>query len=818
MPPSFWGVFWIDASTPERATQTLSAIAEVAGLDKNAKAALHWLSNLEHRWLLMIDNADDDDIQLEDFFPKGDRGNILVTTRNPAHKVHGNVGPRYYDFRGLELDAATRLLLKASDEPVPWTTDCEALALTITKALGFLALAIVHAGAAIRDRLCSLRDYLDYYSRSWRRIRSTSTASKSLKEEEVVYATWEICYRQLEQRGTQASIDALELLKVLAFLHWETISSDIFIRALRNPKLELAQSEIDAVNQASNDNSGHDSWIDRLQKTSTALFTLLLKARSRPILPDIFRGAGLLDDTEEAEDRIRFALKELARMSLIIRNDHNNTYSIHPLVHTWARERRRMGLAKQALWADIAGRVLAASILLPPLGTSSDDEKYHISILPHVEHVRMNQMHTEHKIADARHLSRNTSRRIVYDWVTSRVPTLAPDAEKMRMYAKFGVIYAKCGHWESAEKLLKEVVQVLRQYPTAQRSRPARGAMLFLAKIYWNMSNPEAASELQLSVLKTCQTHLAMSHPDTIGAMSELGQTRWQQGQYTEARKLQEHVLRERTRLYHPEKEHPDILDAMDHLGRTVHKFWETRDFEEAFRLLSDAVAGMFRVHGRDHERTLEAIENLCRVSVLLGGDQRVQTARKLMAEVLETRRARLGREHPYTLLAMVNMAIVLGAAGSFAEAEALIHQGLPVADRNLGPNHIGTLFGRHTLASLVAQQGRHAEAEKLLMHVADGQRLIGGRGDHHPDRLGALVELTSCCFRQGKVERAIVICDEAIAGFEAISVAPHPLNIALRTAREKMRQLLDSGAAHDGPEGKDITFPFIIFRMSHDG
>jgi hypothetical protein len=93
-----------------------------------------------------------------------------VTTRNPAYKVHRNVGPQFYDFQGLDLGEATQLLLKSSDKPAPWDNGCEERALTITKALGFLALAIVHAGAAIRDKLRSLHNYLDYYRQvGWNR-------------------------------------------------------------------------------------------------------------------------------------------------------------------------------------------------------------------------------------------------------------------------------------------------------------------------------------------------------------------------------------------------------------------------------------------------------------------------------------------------------------------------------------------------------------------------------------------------------------------------------------------------------------------------
>ena len=92
MSRSFWGVFWIDGRSRQLLKQTLlQNVARVRGVDANEKAALHWLSNLEERWLLIIDNADDPGIGLDDYLPKGNRGHVLITTRNPTNQSYGNV-------------------------------------------------------------------------------------------------------------------------------------------------------------------------------------------------------------------------------------------------------------------------------------------------------------------------------------------------------------------------------------------------------------------------------------------------------------------------------------------------------------------------------------------------------------------------------------------------------------------------------------------------------------------------------------------------------------------------------------------------------
>jgi hypothetical protein len=242
---SFWGVFWVDASTEERVKQTYSQISKLADLEPNENAVMHWLSNLEEHWLLIIDNADDPGLRIEKYFPRGNRGHILITTRNPAVKVHGNVGPGFFEFHGLDFKEANDLLLKAAKIPAPWDHTSQQSASVITKSLGFLVLAIVHAGAVIRDGLCTLKDYLGFFERSWDRLRRAKQyAGEELEDSNhhmYVYTTWEVCFGRIEEKakkGHEAAQDAIQLLMTFSFMHWENIPHEIFRRAFENARIE----------------------------------------------------------------------------------------------------------------------------------------------------------------------------------------------------------------------------------------------------------------------------------------------------------------------------------------------------------------------------------------------------------------------------------------------------------------------------------------------------------------------------------------------------------------------------------------------------
>ena len=76
------------------------------------------------------------------------------------------------------------------------------------------------------------------------------------------------------------------------------------------------------------------------------------------------------------ELRLREALKELFQMSLIFANPDpkDDSYSVHPAVHLWVRERPEMTFADQAVWCQATATILTQTILLPHLGDREKDE------------------------------------------------------------------------------------------------------------------------------------------------------------------------------------------------------------------------------------------------------------------------------------------------------------------------------------------------------------------------------------------------------------------------------------------------------------
>ena len=375
----------------------------MGGVDKNVRGAKYWLSNLRTQWLLIIDNADDPEIRLDDYIPEGERGHVLVTTRIPSNKVYGTVGPQSLHFGGLEDEDANILLLKAASKPVPGDLRSQGLATSITKSLGALPLALLHAGKAIMKRLCTLENYLQYHQIEKQRVRKARDLRGFQKGDNIymnIYSSFEISFRGLQSKGTTEAQDAIELLQMFSFFHRENISLEFLTRIATNPTIELEEQKKEQAGQKATTatrriKTSKDTW----NTVMLVLADLIYKERTPPILPRLFRDGS--ESERFGEFRLLAALNELTQLSLITFNEINDSYCMHPVVHTWARERPEFSATEQAVWCWAATTALAQCILLPPLGNGEADEILRSQLFPHVDHVRDRQREIDERITQA---------------------------------------------------------------------------------------------------------------------------------------------------------------------------------------------------------------------------------------------------------------------------------------------------------------------------------------------------------------------------------------------------------------------------------
>ncbi|KAI1777835.1 hypothetical protein F4818DRAFT_326973 [Hypoxylon cercidicola] len=758
---NFWGVFLVDASTRKSASASYYDIAKIGGVEPNEKAAKNWLATRVPSWLLIIDNADGDEVLLDDVLPTGAKGCVLITSRNPMHKSYGTAGERYLELLPMETEEANDLILKAAEEPSPWTKTVKDSASIICQALGFLPLALVHAGKAILLKICTWDGYIAFFDRhtdrirrerSQQRDRSFSGNNRRVQEDDDsmnVFSSYEILYRSLQDKQ-QKFEDAIELLQLFSYFHHQNIRIDVLVYAATNPlKEEKAREEetkADEEIQRRIPQSINKTW-------STWLRELLVRLSRHldgpPPLPAALKNTDFLPLAkfeDEVNDRLHIALVELVKRSLIMSQDRaQGRYYMHPLVHKWVRERAEMATSQQALWCQVATTVLARSISFPPLGDTEYERDMRRELLPHIIHVRGCEGDIRKRLQENRARRRSL-------WPAIHVEFGRHQALES---ARFSRVYSECGLFHEALQLQSRVrdfaVQALGEaHPLAIR------ITLFQAGTLYELSRASEATKLQRRMYDVCLESLGQYQPLTLTVTDMLASSLCFMGQWSASLSLHQKAVEGMTTIYG--KRHVNTLKAIRNLARVHLRYLDIRKSSE-FCLV--AWEGMKEELGETHVETMISLEDLAMTRLRLGAEY-LPECHERMDFVLRQREKALGKEHPYTLLAICNLGRVKSAMGQPEEAAKMMKRAVDIAERNLGENHYGVLAGKTHYAQVLVNQGRYEEAEEMFYAITGKpqyRQSTDDEGGEHPDRLIALWYLTGCLEKQGKFQKALEIC-----------------------------------------------------------
>ena len=231
---SFSHVFWVDAFSYESIEISLKSIFSMSGVDGSVQSVLQWISSIQEEWLIVFDNADNLSPEtVAKFFPPGNGGNILITSRNQSMGRVVALLENSIEINEMEeLDAIT-LLLKASclnslDEHIE-------AARKIVIELGCIPLAVDHAGAYIAAGKCNINAYLRQFSLHCQTLLTDVTFKGASDYNQTVYGTWDLSFKQIQQRANgestgnaQAAQTAILILQICAFYHHSNISKEIF--------------------------------------------------------------------------------------------------------------------------------------------------------------------------------------------------------------------------------------------------------------------------------------------------------------------------------------------------------------------------------------------------------------------------------------------------------------------------------------------------------------------------------------------------------------------------------------------------------------
>ena len=611
--------------------------AQASGVDGSVESVLQWIACMQGKWLIVFDNADDllPEVVAK-FFPLGDSGNILITSRNRS------MG-RIISFENIieisemeESDAVTLLLRASYLEP---STEHVQAAKDIVTELGCIPLAVNHAGAYIEAGKCDINRYLKQFSKHCQTLMSDAAFTGASNYNQTVYGTWELSFKEIERRASkqpitvevQAAQAAILILQICAFYHHSSISKDIFQSAAEESRKKVIDDDV----------------AEKLPQIITLLDYTLLALDNDDQWDDLIFGQGL---------SVLFAF------SLIKREQSPKMLSIHPLVHSWSRE--RMEKSEQQRIYEIGSAILTYAI---SWGSTSQDYALRALIFPHI---KANGLY-------ARQLG------LIEKFFDDK-------------WANFSLVMDQNEDWDNVEQIELQAMNMRKRVLGAEHPHTL-AKIGNLAGAYAGQKRWNEAEQLQVQVMDTTKKVLGAEHPDTLTSMADLAATYFSQERWNEAEQLAVQVMDMRKKVLGAE--HPQTLIIM---GNLASAYYSQKRWNAAEQLQVQAMDMMKKVLGAEHPQTLTRMAHL---AATYYRQKRWNEAEQLQVQVMDMRKKVLGAEHSHTLTSMNDLASTYYSQGRWNEAEQLEVQVVDMRKKVLGAEHPHTLISIGNLANTRASQ-----------------------------------------------------------------------------------------------------------------
>ncbi|KAJ6459242.1 P-loop containing nucleoside triphosphate hydrolase protein [Mycena sanguinolenta] len=601
---------FLDASTTETIQNILKKIATAKNAGTTSQDALTWLPGKHENWLLFFDNADDPKINLNQFFPRCNHGNIIITSHNPSLRGYGGSS----QVSDMEESDAVALLLKSAQQDI--STPNQLLAQDIVKALWYFPLAIVQAGAFILEA-GTLETYLNLFLQNHTELLKKKSSQQHDDYAWAVYTTWKMSFSKL-------SPVAAMFLQLCSFIHWDDISEDIFSRAanrvMRLPERSQAKPK----------------RVERLKsKFRRLIFPSTQSHASNNEIPTSKEFLSHFVGATGKWDSLSFlkVTNEIKAYSLLNFNPERKMFSIHPLVHS----RTRTTLDEAESYHLCIDEILGNSIWEIPNHDRLLTRRYaEAKELQIIEVERQRKLYGEDGLGTLRAMNNlaNTydglgqfeeAEKLKVEVLEKRRRLLGEDdLSTVISMRNLAVTYHQLGRFEDGEKL--EVIVLEKRRKLLGNGHPdTLDAMYNLAVAYHKLDKFEQAAKLYIAVVEKWKQLAGDDHPSTLDAMQSLAATYDALG-LEEAEKLKVVVLEKRRKIFG--EDHWDTLKAMTSLGCTYHRMGRLVE-AEALEVIS--LQKRKELFGDDHPHTQLAIRNLIATYHRLGKRAEAAELEKLL-------------------------------------------------------------------------------------------------------------------------------------------------------------------------------------------
>ncbi len=682
-------------------------------------------------WLLIIDNADDPELNYSQYIPHSNRGDILFSTRNPECGEHKTVGSE--DLEELEPELAQDLLLLATGIEQGRWKDKRRAALAIVDLLGSHTLAIIQAGAFIKKKLCTIERYpAIFQQQKGQLLKFYSKQNESIYSN--VYATFDVSAKYLEKSKLPEALDAVNLLHILAFFYNSEISEVIFLRAAQYAS-QIRDEDLDDQGKIYSLSTNHIARFPKYAQGQSDLQNRLRWRKACSILESLSIIVIRAEDADDDEEHSSF------------------TVSMHSLIHVWAKERQDFQSQSKA-WQS------ASTIIAFSCQGWYEYRPFFMLLQPHVQacvnHNIEGYTQQISEIETAQILFQLAS--VLYrirddkslDLLISQTRSRLQDTTEENIIIEIdiftGRVLEQQGDYGTAVQIYKAVTK--RQSLALTDDHPSRLALQrALALAYQANGQVEEAVQLLEHVVQV-EEKLADDHPSRLASQHALADAYQANGQIEEAVQLLEHVVQVQKKLA---DDHPDRLASQHALALTYEA---NGQIEEAVQLLEHVV----QVEEKLADNHPDRLASQHALADAYQANGQIKEAVQLLEHVVQVKE-KLADDHPSRLASQHALALAYRANGQIEEAVQLLEHVVQV-QKKLADGHPDRLASQHALANAYRANGQIKEAVQLLEHVVHIQEKLA---DNHPSRLASQHDLANAYRANGQVEEAVQVREKLV-------------------------------------------------------
>lgn len=703
--------------------------------------AFNYLSQLQTRWLLILDKADDPDLLLGQFIPPFAMAAILITSRNANIRHYASPSCHIMLLDLDEADAIQLFLCRAHAES---SDDNCHLARDFIRTVGSLALAVTIASATIADGSYTLSDYVSRFKPAMLDNHVSDTLDGYTS------SVGQALMPSIHKLSTCAQL----LLQICSHLHHSAIPTSLFARAVKvaNDQDALIPGERQAI---------HGTAWDIVQN----------------FLTFVCSEHGAWD-----EHRFLQTVDELRKFSLISYSPVTKLISMHPLVQACAS-------AKLGSAPDLD----TACFLLLELGTQGGGTPFDLTLChPLVPHtvklwhscIRVVLLHSSlGRIFSS--VSLFSEALDVFEQQRDLCMKLLGDRhpETLSVMSSIAFLYARLDRHGDAERLGIQVL-ALGQQLLAGRHPDTLTAMSRLATTYTLLGKHQDAENLHMELLPLCREIMGAHHPKMIRVMFNAAYSYINLGRFKDAETLSLEVLALQRKLLG--EHHPETLATWELLASTYAGLQRYKDAEAT---LVKVFAIRQTTLGAQHPGTLQNI--FCRAIMYTQCGRHVD-AEKLHKEVLASQREILGDRHPDTLSSMSCLAATYTALNRHVDAATLYVEAVTLQRVILGEHHPKTLAIMFNTALAYFHLGQYTDSERLNVALLAHWR--AHLGDRHLSTLSSMELRALNASKCHRLQDARELFLDVLKLRKEVNGPTHPETLRVKAQVEQIERTLGTG------------------------